>query len=161
MIPPTLVASIGAPPLAQLRMLYDRDPSMFKTAGPMAAGIATLGWTMIILATIVFLIVMTVLLLPLWRRRNAPPVDGPPLPVNERAWLLYAGTAAPALILAGIFVLTFGVYRAHRRRDPPPGGSAGEDRAALRRRDPQFLGAEPRGQDRRDPRRGQRDVAGS
>jgi cytochrome c oxidase subunit 2 len=120
MIPPTLVASIGAPPLAQLRMLYDRDPSMFKTAGPMAAGIATLGWTMIILATIVFLIVMTVLLLPLWRRRNAPPVDGPPLPVNERAWLLYAGTAAPALILAGIFVLTFGVYRTSAPDVPLP-----------------------------------------
>ncbi len=106
MIPSVL---IGLP--AQLRVLYDRDPSVFSPAGPRAARLATLGWTMVVVATIVFLFVLTVLLLPLWRRRNAPLVDGPAPPVNERAWVLYGGAAAPALVLAGIFILTLGAYR--------------------------------------------------
>ena len=100
------------PPIAlQLRALYDRDPSVFGPAGPQAAQLASLGWTMIVIATIVFVIVMGILLVPLWRRRHASSVDAPPAPVNERAWVLYGGAAVPALILAGVFVLTLGAYR--------------------------------------------------
>ena len=96
-----MIAASGVGLMAQLRVLYDRDPSVFQADGPQAARLASLGWTMIVVATIVFLLVMAVLLIPLWRRRNAPRVDGPPTAVNERAWVLYGGTAAPALVLAG------------------------------------------------------------
>lgn len=111
-------ASALLPLAAQLRVLYDRAPSVFAPAGPEAARLATLGSTMIVVATIVFVIVMAVMLVPIWRQRNAPRADGPPPPVNERAWILYAGTAVPALILAGIFILTLGAYRASA-----PGGA--------------------------------------
>jgi cytochrome c oxidase subunit 2 len=47
----------------------------------------------------------------IWRRRGAAAVDAPPAPVSERAWVLVGGAAIPALILAGVFVLTLGAYR--------------------------------------------------
>jgi cytochrome c oxidase subunit II len=106
--------------LCQLRALYDREPSVFKSAGPMASRLASLGWAMIIVGTLVFLIVMAILLIPIWRRRNAPRVDGPPGVVNERAWVLFGGAAVPALILAGTFALTLGVYRASMTSAPLP-----------------------------------------
>jgi cytochrome c oxidase subunit 2 len=96
---------------AQLRQIYDRRPSMFEPVGPMSRQLASLGWTMTAIGTAVFLVVMALLLWPLWRSRNAAAVDGPPRDVDERAWILYGGTAAPALILAGIFILTLGAYR--------------------------------------------------
>jgi cytochrome c oxidase subunit 2 len=97
--------------VAQLRQLYDRDPSMFASVGPMSKLLASLGWMMIVIGTLVFAVVMFLMLYPIWRSRNAAAVDGPPAPVNERAWILYAGTAVPAIILAGVFVLTLGAYR--------------------------------------------------
>ena len=106
-----------APVALQLRVLYDRAPSTMSPAGPEAATLATLGWTMIAIATVVFVVVMAILLIPVWRRRGAPAVDGPPAEVNERAWILYGGTAVPAVILAGVFVLSLGVYR----HAPPDG----------------------------------------
>ncbi len=115
-----LTALIVAPLAAQLRVLYDRAPSVLEPAGPMASRLASLGWTMIAIATVVFAVVMSLLLYPLWRDRNAPPVDGPPREVNERAWILYGGTAVPALILAGIFVLTLGAYRRSTLDGRPP-----------------------------------------
>ena len=106
--------------IAQLRQLYDRDPSVFEAAGSQAARLSTLGWTMTAMGTVVFLIVMIILLYAMWRHRNAPAVDGPPAPVNETAWVLYAGTAIPAVILAGLFILTLGAYRSSAPpRDPP------------------------------------------
>ncbi len=106
---------------AQLRAVYDRAPSAFDATGPQAARLATLGWTMIAIATVVFLVVMALLLVPVWRRRNAPRVDGPAEPVSERAWILYGGTAIPALILAGVFIVTLGAYdsAAPRPNGPP------------------------------------------
>jgi cytochrome c oxidase subunit 2 len=100
------------PLLAQLRALYDRAPSTLAPAGPMATSLARLGWVMTGVGTLVFLLVMTLLILPVWRRRNASGVDGAPAPVNETAWILYAGTAVPAIILAAVFVATLGAYRA-------------------------------------------------
>jgi cytochrome c oxidase subunit 2 len=96
----------------QLRAIYDRDPSMFASAGPQAERLAALGWTLSVAGTVVFAVVMAILLWPLWRRRHAPPGDGPPPPVRERAWILVGGTALPALILAGVFVLTLSTARA-------------------------------------------------
>jgi cytochrome c oxidase subunit 2 len=103
----------------QLRQLYDRNPSIFESAGPQAARLSSLGWTMIAIATVVFLVVMGILLYAIWRRRQSPAIDGPPEPVNERAWVLYGGAAIPALVLAFVFVLTLGAYRSSAPdRDP-------------------------------------------
>lgn len=102
---------IVPPVFAQLRELYDRRPSTFETAGPQAAHLASLGWTMTVMGTVVFVVVMALLLVPLYRKRHAERVDGPPLPVNERAWIVYAGMAVPAIILAGVFLLTLTAYR--------------------------------------------------
>ncbi|MEO7085115.1 MAG: cytochrome c oxidase subunit II [Gemmatimonadaceae bacterium] len=104
----------------QIRQVYDRNPSVFQPVGPHSKAIATLGWTLIVAATVVFIVVMTLLLLPIWKRRHASVEDGPPAPVSETAWLLYAGTLAPAAILAGVFVLTLGAYHAAR-----PSGTGG------------------------------------
>jgi cytochrome c oxidase subunit 2 len=104
---------------AQLRQLYDRDPSVFEAVGPQAARLSSLGWTMVIMGTVVFLIVLAILLAAMWRRRNAPAVDGPPEVVNETAWVLYGGTAIPAVILAAIFLLTLGAYRSSRAPSDP------------------------------------------
>lgn len=108
------------PLLAQVRAVYDQDPSMFDTAGPQAGRLAALGWTLSIAGTVVFLVVMGLLLWPLWRQRHAPPVDGPPAPVRERAWLLVGGAAVPALILAGVFVVTLATQRATASQGKPP-----------------------------------------
>ena len=100
----------SAAAMVRVRQLYDQGPSMFHTAGPQAARLASLGSTMIVVGTIVFVVVMAILLIPLWRRRNAWAQDEPPVDVDERAWVLYGGAATPALVLAGIFVLTLGAY---------------------------------------------------
>jgi len=102
---------IVPPVFAQLREIYDRRPSTFETAGPQAAHLASLGWTMTVMGTVVFVVVMALLLLPLYRKRHAERIDRPPLPVNERTWILYAGMVVPAVILAGVFLLTLTVYR--------------------------------------------------
>jgi cytochrome c oxidase subunit II len=106
--------------IAQLRQLYDREPSTFQAVGPMARQLARLGWFMTTIGVVVFLIVMGLMLWPIWRERNAPLIDEPPKPVNERAWLLYAGAAVPALILAVVFVLTLAAYRSSAPDDPRP-----------------------------------------
>lgn len=108
------------PVLAQVRAIYNTGPSMFATAGPEAERLAVLGWIMIAVGSIVFLIVMGLLLVPLWRRRRTIVEDGPPEPVNERAWVLYGGTAIPAIILAGVFVLTLSSLRASLSAGPAP-----------------------------------------
>lgn len=117
---PTLPLLELAPVLAQIRAVYDQDPSMFVTEGPQAERIATLGWTLSIAGTLVFLVVMGLMLWPLWRQRHAPQVDGPPAPSSERAWLLVGGTAVPALILAAVFVLTLVAQRATAPPESPP-----------------------------------------
>jgi len=104
--------------LAQLRSVYDRNPSMFASDGPQADRFAALGTTLTVAGTVVFLVVMGLLLWPLWRQRHAPPTDGPPPPVRERTWVLIGGTAIPALILAGVFILTLSTARASSLPDP-------------------------------------------
>jgi len=105
--------------LAQVRAIYDSDPSTLITAGPDAQRIATLGWIMIVAATIVFVVVMAILLIPLWRSRNTiASEDTLPVIVNERAWILYGGAAIPALILSGVFVLTLSALRTHVSAGP-------------------------------------------
>jgi cytochrome c oxidase subunit II len=106
--------------IAQLRQLYDRNPSMFDAVGPQSRMLAALGWTMTVIGVAVFLIVMALLLWPIWRERNAPPVDGAPRAVSERAWILYGGAAVPAVILGAVFVLTLAAYRGSAPAGPPP-----------------------------------------
>ncbi len=102
--------------LAQVRAIYDGAPSALAPVATQAARLAALGWAMIVVATVVFIAVMAILLIPLWRRRGAPHTDSPPADVNEVGWVVYGGAAVPALILAGIFVLTLVTLRAS---DPP------------------------------------------
>jgi cytochrome c oxidase subunit 2 len=105
---------------AQVRVLYDANPSTLQPAGPLAARLASLGWTMTAMGSLVFVIVMFLMLVPIMRRRGAPRVDGPPAEVNERAWVVYGGTAIPALILAVLFALTLTTYRASEQTAAAP-----------------------------------------
>ena len=50
--------------IAQLRQIYDRNPSMFQAVGPQSRMLASLGWTMTVIGVVVFLIVMALLLWP-------------------------------------------------------------------------------------------------
>jgi cytochrome c oxidase subunit 2 len=113
-------ATVAPHILPQVRAVYGDNPSIFHTAGPEARRLATLGWVMIVVGVAVFIIVMLLLLIPLWRRRNATQDDARPAPVNERAWVLYGGAAIPAVILAGIFVLTLATMRDSLAARPTP-----------------------------------------
>ncbi len=106
--------------LPQVRAIYDAGPSMFVTASSEAHRLASLGWFMIAVGSIVFIVVMALLLVPLLRTRGSAADDRPPEPVNERAWVLYGGAVIPALILAGIFVLTLSTMRAPLSATPVP-----------------------------------------
>jgi cytochrome c oxidase, subunit II len=105
--------------LAQVRVIYDVDPSALKPAGPLASRLASLGWTMTAIGSAVFVVVMCLMLIPIMRRRDAS-MEGPPREVNERAWVVYGGAAIPAIILAILFVITLGAYRATEPTDANP-----------------------------------------
>ena len=98
--------------LAQVRRMYDVEPSIFTTAGPDARRAASLGWGMTIAAAIIFVGVVAILLWGLWRRRHAPPVDGPPPPVNADGWVLGGGMLMPGIVLAAVFFFTVGALGA-------------------------------------------------
>jgi cytochrome c oxidase, subunit II len=105
---------------AQIRVIYDADPSTLKPAGPLAERLASLGWTMTAIGSAVFVVVMCLMLIPIMRRRGVTSAEGPPREVNERAWVVYCGAAIPGLILGILFVITLGAYRASEQTGPPP-----------------------------------------
>lgn len=106
--------------LAQLRAVYNRNPSMFAPAGPYAHRIALLGWGMIIAATIIFVAVLYLMLAGLWRRRHATVAsesDQPTPFASAERWVLGGGMLMPILVLAGVFLATLGTLRAEGHLD--------------------------------------------
>jgi cytochrome c oxidase subunit 2 len=85
-------------------------PSAFDPQGPRAARIASLGWFMVVLATIIFLITAGTLLYALFRRRSGPvgglgPADLRGAPDAAR-WVVIGGIILPAVVLAGLMAYT-------------------------------------------------------
>jgi cytochrome c oxidase subunit II len=103
------------PALLQLRAYYDRNPSTWSAASPDARRLAALGMTMTIVGTVVFLLVVAIMALALWRRRNSDTGDGTPLSVSEHRWVLGGGLAMPVVVLLAVFIATLGTLRAMER----------------------------------------------
>lgn len=86
--------------------------SMLDPAGPGAAAIESMWWVLFWVCTAVFVLVMAALAMALVRarqRRGAERSEEVDTPGTERrrvVWVLVAGAAIPAVILAGIFVYT-------------------------------------------------------
>lgn len=96
------VAAIGGALLTGCRA----EPSVFNPAGPASQQIANLGWTMTILGTLVFLVVMAYLLYALFRRR-----DGSAVLTGMRV-VVWGGIIIPLVILTGLFVYNVNVLGA-------------------------------------------------
>lgn len=80
--------------------------SALDPKGHGAAQIADLWWFMLITATIVYVVVMSLLAINLFRRRREEPdLTAPPSP-RSHLFILIGGAAIPAVILAVLFVLT-------------------------------------------------------
>ena len=116
---------LRVPAALQLRAYYDRAPSTLSTGSHDAQRLATLGIAMTVVATLIFLFVVGIIALGIWRRRNEPahavtPADvRSPIDVSENWWILGGGLAMPVIVLAGVFVLTLATMRAYR--PAPPG----------------------------------------
>ncbi|HZW04975.1 MAG TPA: cytochrome c oxidase subunit II, partial [Anaerolineaceae bacterium] len=74
--------------------------------GPASRQISYLGWTMIILGSVIFLIVVAYLLYALFRRREGPAA------VSGMRVVVWGGIIIPALILIGLFVFNINVLGA-------------------------------------------------
>lgn len=108
-----VIMTMGTP--FQLRAYYDRNPSTLSTASADAHRLASLGTTMSVIGTLVFLLVVGILAWGLWRRRGATLADDAPAEAretNEHRWVLGGGLLMPAVVLAGVFLLTLSVLRA-------------------------------------------------
>ncbi len=102
--------------LGVLALLPRQTPttlSTFVARGRAAAESAAMGWTLIAISTVVFLIVATFLFLPLWRNRGQGDLSARDAAENVRAQhddpgelktILLLGLALPALVLAAVFV---------------------------------------------------------
>lgn len=86
------------------------SPNVLAPQGPAAAHIATLAWVLFTIATLVYLLVVTFLLLGLFRRRGQQP-DPDRKRLDER-FIVWAGIVAPAIVLLLVFVFTVGTIRA-------------------------------------------------
>ncbi|HEY7860240.1 MAG TPA: hypothetical protein VIB98_02305, partial [Gemmatimonadaceae bacterium] len=80
-------------------------PSPMLPASEPAAHLATLGWWLIGVATLVFLVVLFMLLVPLRERRHTIDRADVAPPHNERI-ILIAGALVPAIILIGVYIGT-------------------------------------------------------
>jgi cytochrome c oxidase subunit II len=91
-------------------------PSTLRPAGPAAAAIARLGTGMIIAAAIVFVVVVTLMIWPMFRYSDE--TQDQPRTIDEHAWefrwIIIGGGAIPMLILAGVFVLSIAAMGAER-----------------------------------------------
>src|SRR6185437_12401615 len=80
-------------------------PSPMRPASEPASHLAMLGWWLIAVATVVFLVVLYMLLVPLRdRRQRIEHADVEP-PHNE-GMILIAGALVPAIILVGVYLGT-------------------------------------------------------
>jgi cytochrome c oxidase subunit II len=84
---------------------YALDP-----AGPAAARIADLWWLMFTLATLVFVGVMGLLLLALFRRRSTSEPEQPP--ANSNLFIIGGGVVLPVVVIALLISLTLGTLNA-------------------------------------------------
>jgi cytochrome c oxidase subunit 2 len=109
----------------QLRAYYARTPSTLSAASHDAQRLATLGIAMTVVGTLIFLFVVGVIFLGLWRRRSEPTAPATPADVrspiddSENWWVLGGGLAMPVVVLAGVFVYTLTTMHAYR--PAPPG----------------------------------------
>lgn len=84
---------------------------LLEPRGPVAEAIAELGITSFVIAGLVALVVFTMLLIPVlraWRGKEEPLR----LPMQPFTFVLVAGVAVPALILAGIYFYAMGTLSA-------------------------------------------------
>ena len=107
---------IFSPTLAALALIPRESPStlsIFAARGQAAAESAVLGWGLIIISVIVFVIFMGFLLIPLWRNRGQGDLTTARAVESVRAQhdhpeelrrILLLGLALPALVLAAVFV---------------------------------------------------------
>jgi cytochrome c oxidase subunit 2 len=77
--------------------------SVLSPKGPAAARIAELWWIMLALATLIFVGVLGLLLLALFRRRDAA---GQGRPADGRLFIVGGGIALPLTVLTALFALT-------------------------------------------------------
>ncbi|MGH7620848.1 MAG: cytochrome c oxidase subunit II [Gemmatimonadaceae bacterium] len=81
------------------------SPSPMLPASEPASHIATLGWWLIAVATLVFLVVVYMLLVPLRARRQR--IDHADVePPHNEGMILIAGALVPAIILVGVYLGT-------------------------------------------------------
>ncbi|MFL5801232.1 MAG: cytochrome c oxidase subunit II [Roseiflexaceae bacterium] len=82
-------------------------PSALAPQGPAAERIAGLWWIMFGLASTIYGVVLTLLLIGLFRRRRLEP-EHEHRPSDGRAWILGGGVALPVAVLILLFALTLG-----------------------------------------------------
>ncbi|MGH2522292.1 MAG: cytochrome c oxidase subunit II, partial [Anaerolineales bacterium] len=87
-------------------------PSTLSPQGPAAARIANLWWVLFGLGVAVWVFVMGVLFVALFRRRRDEATEHGALPGSPSAWIVGGGMVMPAIILIVIFALTLGALRA-------------------------------------------------
>lgn len=79
-------------------------PSIMDPQGYGAVEIATLWWIIFIVATVVFIIVIGLLLVALWRPRDRSPIEESS--ARDRFLVIGGGVVIPIVILAVIYILT-------------------------------------------------------
>lgn len=86
-------------------------PNALIPKGPAAEEIAGLWWVMLGVGTIVYLVVLGLLFLAIWRGRRDPTGPENWWGRNSRAFILSAGVIFPVIILFGVYIITLGVLR--------------------------------------------------
>jgi cytochrome c oxidase subunit II len=81
-------------------------PSSLDPNGPVAANIVELWWLMFFLGTAVFVLVLGVMLLGLFRRRDAGQADERDVERRGERWIILGGIVLPAIVLAIVFGFT-------------------------------------------------------
>lgn len=82
------------------------QPSVFNPAGPASRQISNLGWTMVILGSVIFVVVMAYLLYALFRRREGSAA------ISGMRVVVWGGIVVPLAILTGLFVYNVNVLGA-------------------------------------------------
>lgn len=103
----------GGISLCLLQTACARSPSLLDPAGPAAARIALLTWIVFALGCAVYLAVMGLLIIALFRRHNRDRQEQPEVG-DGRRMVIYGGIVFPAIILAGVYGLTLSTMAALR-----------------------------------------------
>lgn len=102
---PVPTRKLAACALLLLAAACARSPSPMLPASEPASHLATLGWWMIAVATVVFIVVLVMLLVPLGARRQVIAHADVQPPHNE-GMILIAGALVPGIILLGLYIAT-------------------------------------------------------